>query len=75
MLLELSPLGSLRKLLNTQPDNVMTSQLAQPSLLHCIAGGMAYLHSLGMLHHDLKSANVRSLAPPAPRLSLLGSRA
>ena len=61
LLMELSPLGSLRSLLDTQPATVLSSMTAQLSLLFGIAAGMENLHAqtpTPILHHDLKTANV-----------------
>ena len=56
--MELSPLGSLRELLDKSPKQPEAAQLSLPT---GIARGMAHLHAMRpkpMLHHDLKSANV-----------------
>ena len=61
LLMELSPIGSLRTLLDERPDEVLQSEVAQLALLTGIALGMAHLHAQQpkpILHHDLKAANV-----------------
>ena len=45
LLMELSPLGSLRKLLDATPAAVLGSEATQLSLLCGIAAGMACLHA------------------------------
>ena len=60
LLMELSPIGSLRGLLDKTPAAVTSSEKAQLSILTGIALGMAYLHDQKpkpVLHHDLKSDN------------------
>ena len=56
--MELAPLGSLRSVLNKTPSAVLRSEKAQLSILKGIAIAMAFLHSKGILHCDLKSDNV-----------------
>jgi serine/threonine protein kinase len=61
LLMELSPLGSLRTLLDKDVDKVLKSEKAQLSILMGITAAMAFLHSqkpTPILHHDLKSDNV-----------------
>ena len=61
LLMELSPVGSLRTLLDDRPNEVLQSEAAQLALLTGIALGMAHLHGqqpAPILHHDLKTANV-----------------
>ena len=60
LLMGLSPIGSLRKLLDQRPDEVLQSEVAQLALLTGIALGMAHLHAQlpkPILHHDLKVAS------------------
>ena len=61
LLMELSPIGSLRSFLDTQAPKVVGELRVQQQLLRGIAAGMACLHARTpqpMLHHDLKSDNV-----------------
>jgi serine/threonine protein kinase/S1-C subfamily serine protease len=61
LLMELSPVGSLRTLLDDRPNEVLQSEAAQLALLTGIALGMAHLHGQQpspILHHNLRSANV-----------------
>ena len=60
LVMELSELGSLRRLLTDSPTRVLASEPAQVSILSGVARGMAFLHAQTppVLHHDLKSANV-----------------
>ena len=62
LLLEEAPHRSLRDLLNKVPECVVDVLHQQMSLASGIATGMAYLHGLSVLHHDLKSGNVRCVA-------------
>lgn len=65
LLLEEAPHRSLRDLLNQEQGCVVGVLHQQMSLAIGIAKGMAYLHELFVLHHDLKSGNVRTLLPIA----------
>ena len=61
LLVELAPVGSLRKLLSASASRVLASRLAQVSILSGTALGMSFLHDQKpkpVLHHDLKSDNV-----------------
>jgi serine/threonine protein kinase len=67
LLMELAPKGSLRGLLETEPDAIVGNAGVQLSLAHDIASGMEYLHAMHhgpMLHHDLKSRNVLLFLTP-----------
>lgn len=55
-MLELLPLGSLFDLLHTRHQHLQWLEKVQ--LLHDIACGMTYLHTMGHCHRDLKSGNV-----------------
>ena len=80
LILELAPHGSLRKLLDSKPAEVVGIQPVQLRLAAGIAAGMAFLHALPpprgpLLHHDLKSANVllfNSDLGPVPKLADFG---
>ena len=50
--------SSLRELLSERPTEVVGAEATQLRLAAGIAAGMAFLHAHGVLHHDLKSANV-----------------
>ena len=61
LLTELSPLGSLRRVLNETPQKLLGAEAAQAAVLGGIASAMAFLHAqhpMPILHHDLKSDNV-----------------
>lgn len=58
LLVELATRGSLRRLLDETPTEVVGAEAVQLRLAMGIAAGMAYLHSKQVYHHDLKSANI-----------------
>lgn len=57
LVLELVARGSLRQLLDAQDGTPFESGLSC-SIAGDVARGMAYIHSLGHMHRDLKSGNV-----------------
>ena len=60
LLMELSPCGSLRKVLGFTPEQLLYSPAMQVAVAQDVARAMTYLHSQKkpILHHDLKSDNV-----------------
>lgn len=66
LVIELAPGGSLQKYLNV--TNEPLAHALQAAFLHDVARGMLFLHGKGILHRDLKSANV--LMFPNGRLKL-----
>lgn len=56
MVVELASGGSLRQYLHSTGGPL--AHALQTAFLHDIATGMSFLHSEGILHRDLKSANV-----------------
>ena len=60
LLMELSPCGSLRKVLGSTPEQLLYSPATQIAVAQDVTRAMTYLHSQKrpILHHDLKSDNV-----------------
>jgi serine/threonine protein kinase len=61
LIMELANQGSLRQMLDRKPDVIIGKVPVQISLVHDIASGLAFCHSMEpqpVLHHDIKSANV-----------------
>ena len=61
LIMESADRGSLRQLLNREPDQIVGKLVTQLALAHDIASALAHCHGLKpmpLLHHDIKSANV-----------------
>lgn len=68
VLMEPSPLGSVRDVLDAAPDRIVAQEGPQLRIALHVASAMAFLHSQRdpepVLHRDLKSSNVRAPAKP-----------
>ena len=57
-IMEFSPLGTLRNLLDASPQAVTSHLETQLRIAGNVASAMSHLHSAGIRHEDLRSSNV-----------------
>ena len=58
LIMEFSPLGTLRNLLDVSPHTVTGCPETQLRIAGNVASAMSHLHSVGIRHEDLRSSNV-----------------